>query len=77
MIFYLGGPRAGAIAYNLLHLLVWPAALGVAGLYLYDALLRQVAAVWIVHIALDRALGYGLKLSTGFADTHLGRIGRD
>ncbi|TGV30518.1 DUF4260 family protein, partial [Mesorhizobium sp. M8A.F.Ca.ET.142.01.1.1] len=24
----------------------------------------------------DRALGYGLKLPTGFQDTHLGRIGR-
>ncbi len=36
----------------------------------------QVAAVWTAHIAMDRALGYGLKLSTGFSDTHLGRIGQ-
>ncbi len=37
----------------------------------------QVAAIWIAHIAMDRALGYGLKPSpTGFTDTHLGRIGK-
>jgi Domain of unknown function (DUF4260) len=28
------------------------------------------------HIGLDRALGYGLKYSTAFGDTHLGRTGR-
>jgi Domain of unknown function (DUF4260) len=32
--------------------------------------------IWIAHIGLDRALGYGLKYATAFADTHLGRIGR-
>jgi hypothetical protein len=28
------------------------------------------------HIGIDRALGYGLKYSTGFGFTHLGRIGK-
>ncbi|WP_415635615.1 DUF4260 family protein, partial [Paracoccus aminovorans] len=28
-------------------------------------------------IGIDRALGYGLKLPSGFRDTHLGRIGRE
>ena len=36
----------------------------------------QVAAIWVAHIAMDRALGYGLKLPTGFTDTHLGKIGK-
>jgi hypothetical protein len=36
-----------------------------------------VAAVWIAHIAIDRALVYGLKPSTGLQDTHLGRIGHE
>jgi len=35
-----------------------------------------VALVWAAHIGLDRALGYGLKLPTGFHDTHLGAFGR-
>ena len=32
--------------------------------------------IWLVHIGLDRALGYGLKYAAGFAFTHLGRIGK-
>lgn len=34
------------------------------------------ASVVAAHVGFDRALGYGLKLPTGFKDTHLGRIGR-
>jgi hypothetical protein len=38
--------------------------------------LGAVAALWALHIGVDRALGYGLKYPTAFADTHLGRVGR-
>ena len=76
MLGYLAGPRVGAIVYNAFHVLVWPAILVVAGLYSGEMLAVQVAAIWIAHIAIDRALGYGLKLPTGFGDTHLGRIGK-
>ncbi len=76
MLGYLAGPAAGAIVYNAFHILVWPAILFLAGLYAGSAVAMQVAAIWTAHIAMDRALGYGLKLSTGFTDTHLGRIGR-
>ena len=33
--------------------------------------------LWLAHIGIDRALGYGLKYATGFSYTHLGRIGKD
>jgi len=32
-----------------------------------------LAAVWAAHIGFDRMLGYGLKDTTVFGDTHLGR----
>ncbi len=35
------------------------------------------AAYNLAHIGMDRMLGYGLKYASGFADTHLGRIGRN
>lgn len=73
---YLAGPRVGAIAYNVFHTLIWPACLLVAGLFAGHMLALEIATIWLAHIAMDRALGYGLKLPTGFADTHLGRIGR-
>jgi Domain of unknown function (DUF4260) len=74
---YLAGPVIGAHVYNALHSLVGPALLfAVATLGGWQIALAA-SLVWIVHIGTDRALGYGLKLTTGFRDTHLGRIGRD
>jgi hypothetical protein len=35
----------------------------------------SIALIWLAHIGIDRALGYGLKYTTGFGFTHLGRIG--
>jgi hypothetical protein len=43
---------------------------------LEDTTLFAIAAVWAAHIGFDRMLGYGLKYSSAFSDTHLGRIGR-
>lgn len=76
MLGYLGGPRIGAIAYNALHILIVPLLLLLVGHLSGHAVASAVALTWVIHIAIDRALGYGLKLPTGFHDTHLGRIGR-
>ena len=75
MFGYLGGPRIGAIAYNALHILILPVPLLLVGYLSGHTVAIAVALIWIAHIAIDRALGYGLKLSIGFQDTHLGRIG--
>lgn len=77
MLGYLAGPRIGALAYNMFHMLVLPALLAVAGLWTGHEVATAVATIWVAHIAADRALGYGLKRASGFRDTHLGRIGRD
>ena len=76
MLGYLPGPRIGAISYNLAHLKILPLALGVIGLLTGNTLEIQLALIWFAHIGMDRAIGYGLKLETGFADTTLGKIGR-
>ena len=77
MLGYLVGPGAGAIAYNLAHTYAAPIVLAGSGGVLGKPLLVTLALIWVAHIGLDRALRYGLKLPTGFRDTHLGRIGRD
>jgi hypothetical protein len=56
---WLAGPRAGAVAYDVVHNLGGPLALALAGL-LWPALLPY-ALVWVAHIAADRVLGYGLR----------------
>jgi hypothetical protein len=33
-----------------------------------------VALIWLTHIGVDRAIGYGLKYPTRFKDTHLQRV---
>lgn len=76
MLGYLRGPRPGAAIYNLAHTTVLPILLGVLGHLAGYGSLVQVALIWLAHVGLDRALGYGLKAATGFGDTHLGPIGR-
>ena len=74
MLGYLAGPRVGAFAYDLAHTEVWPIALAVAGVLAGWRVPIEVALVWLVHIGVDRLLGYGLKYPTAFKDTHLQRV---
>ena len=76
MVGYLGGPRTGAITYNLVHNLVFALALLAIGWFAAVAALALAGAIAVAHVGMDRSLGYGLKLPTDFKDTHLGRIGR-
>lgn len=76
MAGYAGGPRVGAAIYNLGHLYAGGLILSVAGVVLGMPGLIAGGAIWLAHIGIDRALGYGLKGPGGFQDTHLGRIGR-
>jgi hypothetical protein len=74
---YLRGPRLGAAAYNLGHTWLLPGILAAVGLIGGTSFAVDVALIWLGHIGIDRLLGYGLKLPSGFQDTHLGRIGRN
>jgi hypothetical protein len=76
MLGYLKDKIWGARIYNLFHIYLFPALCLLFGLGLDNTLLRSIAVIWFAHIGLDRMLGYGLKLPTGFRDTHLGPIGR-
>ena len=73
---YLAGPRIGAIVYNAAHSYMAPMALMVTGFATGSPLVLSIAMIWLAHIGIDRALGYGLKYSIGFGFTHLGHIGR-
>ena len=68
LLAYLGSARFGRLAYNALHSYLGPVA--------RSGLTLQIAALWALHCAADRALGYGLKEPEGFHATHLGRIGQ-
>jgi hypothetical protein len=76
-IGYLRGPRLGAFTYNIVH--NWALGLAVLGIGLATTVVPVAiaGAILIAHVGMDRAAGYGLKLSTSFHDTHMGRIGRE
>jgi hypothetical protein len=73
---YLGGPRSGAFIYNFVHNWAFGLAIAGAGLAFGIAPLALAGTVLIAHTGMDRAAGYGVKLASGFGDTHLGRIGK-
>jgi hypothetical protein len=75
LLSYLVNARVGAIIYNALHSVAWPLILGALGVMMPSSDALLIALIWLAHIAFDRMLGYGLKLPSGFHDTHLGRIG--
>ena len=73
---YLSGPRFGALVYNAAHSYLGPMAMMTGGFATASPLVLSIAMIWLAHIGFDRALGYGLKYTSGFTDTHLGRIGK-
>lgn len=77
IVAYLGGSRFGAAVYNLLHIYGLGLGLMAVSYMLPDTTwLFPAGSLVLGHAGFDRMLGYGLKETSGFHDTHLGRIGR-
>ena len=74
MIGYKVNPRVGSFAYNAVHTSAFPLALLVVGWVTGGMTVVHLALIWLAHIGIDRALGYGLKYPTEFKDTHLQRV---
>jgi len=75
LLGYLAGARIGALAYNAVHTYLGPATLAALA---YSAVIPgawPICLIWIAHIGLDRALGFGLKYPSAFQATHLGALG--
>ena len=73
---YAFGPKEGAVIYNAAHSYMAPVSLMTAGFATAEPLVLSIAMIWLAHIGIDRALGYGLKYQAGFGFTHMGRIGK-
>lgn len=67
---YLINRQVGSWCYNLAHTYLVPLALAiVASFGLAD--LWVLSVIWLGHIGLDRAVGYGLKSRHEFKRTHI------
>ena len=73
---YLQNNRAGALTYNIGHSFVGPAIFIAIYIFSGPEWSLFIGMVWLFHILVDRALGYGLKHSEGFHHTHMGPIGK-
>lgn len=73
-VAFAAGPRVGTAAYNVAHTYVAPVLVGAVGVVGEADLAVQLALIWIAHIGVDRAVGYGLKYPSAFRDTHLQRV---
>lgn len=73
----LAGTGAGIRAYNFAHTYSVPLVLAAFGQVVGIGWVLPVALIWVAHIGMDRALGYGLKYPGLMSATHLGGIGRD
>jgi hypothetical protein len=76
MLGYLANPKIGAWTYNIAHhkgiaLLVF--ALGIIS---NNAYLQLSGVILFAHSSMDRIMGYGLKYTDSFQNTHLGVIGK-
>jgi Domain of unknown function (DUF4260) len=72
----LRGERFGARLYNLVHTYTFPAAIAAVAWFSGAMGIIPFMAIWIAHIGMDRAVGYGLKYPGLDHHTHLGLIGK-
>jgi hypothetical protein len=69
-----GGRRVGAIAYDAAHTYVGPILLASGALIGDWTTGVQLGLIWLAHIGIDRALGYGLRYPNAFNENHLQRV---
>ena len=74
MLGYFAGPRIGALVYDIVHFEALPLALATGGVVSDSTGAIEIALIWLAHIGMDRALGYGLKYPEAFRETHLQRV---
>jgi hypothetical protein len=74
MVGYLKNSRIGSIIYNIGNVYAWAIVSIIIGILIDFNLLILFSLIWMAHIIMDRAMGYGLKYPSDFEDTHMQRI---
>ena len=74
MLGFMAGPSVGTVSYNAMHTYALPVLLAAVGVIVDADVAVQLGLIWLAHIGVDRAIGYGLKYPSGFKDTHLQRV---
>jgi hypothetical protein len=75
MVGYVANPTVGSITYNLVHHRGVAVTSYAVGAFIGSPGLQLAGVIMLGHSSVDRVFGYGLKYSTSFKSTHLGRVG--
>lgn len=73
-IGYVFNKRIGSMVYNVGHTYALPSLVTLLYLLLNEPVLFQIAIIWLVHISMDRALGFGLKYASDFKITTIQKL---
>lgn len=74
MLGYAINTSIGAFTYNLFHHKGIAIVIGFMGLWWGVSELQLAGIILFGHASMDRTLGYGLKYSDSFKNTHLGSL---
>jgi len=74
MAGYAKSTNVGALIYNLGHSYLLPSAVALLGWRAERPLILAMGLIWLAHVGMDRAAGYGLKYDDNFKHTHLGDL---
>lgn len=74
MVGYFINRKVGAVLYNIIHTYTLAILIIGCGWLLSHDLVLALGLILSAHIGMDRMVGYGLKYTTNFKDTHLNRV---
>ncbi len=74
IVFYIFNQEVGKIAYNVVHTYAVPLVILLLDAFLFEHIfVRPVCIIWIIHLSMDRVIGYGLKYDK-FKETHIQKL---
>lgn len=74
MLGYVVNSKTGMTLYNLFHHKGIAVLVYLLGVYFNSQVIQLIGLILFSHASMDRIFGYGLKYSSSFHDTHLGKI---
>lgn len=74
MLGYIVNKKVGTALYNVGHSMLIPTVLCWFAIMSANQILLMFALIWLAHIFMDRAVGYGLKYSDSFQETHMQKV---
>jgi hypothetical protein len=74
LLFYGIDKRFASVAYNIVHSFIFPLVLILFSYFNQVQIGMQISLIWLAHIGMDHAFGYGFKYLGQKKENHFSRI---